>query len=213
MFKIKNLVSACFVATSIALAGGAANATDYSYTGTFATDNDVLSFDFVVGSTSDVTLRTWSYAGGTNAAGQLIAAGGFDPILSLYSLSTGLRVGQNDDGGGLVAADAVTGAHYDTYFDATLAAGSYRVIITEYDNFAPSTLGGTFAPNGYHNFEDATGHFRDNHWAFDILNVDAAMQVGAVPEPSTWAMMLLGFAGVGVAAYRRRGRGAALTVA
>ncbi len=28
--------------------------------------------------------------------------------------------------------------------------------------------------------------------------------VGAVPEPSTWAMMILGFAGVGFMAYRRR---------
>jgi hypothetical protein len=26
----------------------------------------------------------------------------------------------------------------------------------------------------------------------------------AVPEPSTWAMMILGFAGVGLLAYRRR---------
>ena len=31
-----------------------------------------------------------------------------------------------------------------------------------------------------------------------------AMQVGAVPEPSTWAMMILGFAGVGYLTYRRR---------
>ena len=29
-------------------------------------------------------------------------------------------------------------------------------------------------------------------------------QVGAVPEPATWAMMILGFAGVGFMAYRRR---------
>lgn len=29
-------------------------------------------------------------------------------------------------------------------------------------------------------------------------------EVGAVPEPSTWAMMILGFAGVGVLAYRRK---------
>jgi PEP-CTERM motif len=28
----------------------------------------------------------------------------------------------------------------------------------------------------------------------------------AVPEPSTWAMMMLGFAGVGLVAYRRRSR-------
>ncbi|WFU13753.1 PEPxxWA-CTERM sorting domain-containing protein [Bradyrhizobium sp. CB3481] len=34
--------------------------------------------------------------------------------------------------------------------------------------------------------------------------------VGAVPEPSTWAMMILGFAGVGFLAYRRRAQGQAL---
>lgn len=28
--------------------------------------------------------------------------------------------------------------------------------------------------------------------------------IGAVPEPSTWAMMLIGFAGVGFVAYRRK---------
>jgi hypothetical protein len=33
----------------------------------------------------------------------------------------------------------------------------------------------------------------------------------SVPEPSTWAMMVLGFAGLGFAGYRRaRGRAAAL---
>ena len=28
--------------------------------------------------------------------------------------------------------------------------------------------------------------------------------VSAVPEPSTWAMMILGFAGIGFMAYRRK---------
>jgi hypothetical protein len=28
--------------------------------------------------------------------------------------------------------------------------------------------------------------------------------LSAVPEPSTWAMMILGFAGIGFMAYRRR---------
>lgn len=36
--------------------------------------------------------------------------------------------------------------------------------------------------------------------------------VAAVPEPSTWAMMILGFAGVGFMAYRRRNQAAALAV-
>jgi hypothetical protein len=36
--------------------------------------------------------------------------------------------------------------------------------------------------------------------------------IGAVPEPSTWAMMILGFAGVGFMAYRRRNNDAMLRV-
>jgi hypothetical protein len=37
--------------------------------------------------------------------------------------------------------------------------------------------------------------------------------VASVPEPSTWAMMILGFAGVGFMAYRRRSHSQALSAA
>jgi hypothetical protein len=40
-----------------------------------------------------------------------------------------------------------------------------------------------------------------------------ASDVGAVPEPSTWAMMILGFAGVGLMAYRRKRSGPQLRLA
>ena len=43
--------------------------------------------------------------------------------------------------------------------------------------------------------------FSDNTGAFTIVVTQLA---AAVPEPSTWAMMILGFAGVGFMAYRRR---------
>ena len=43
----------------------------------------------------------------------------------------------------------------------------------------------------------------------DVLTISA---VAAVPEPSTWAMMILGFAGVGFMAYRRHGKRALATV-
>ena len=36
------------------------------------------------------------------------------------------------------------------------------------------------------------------------FNYAAAGGVSAVPEPSTWAMLLLGFAGIGFMAYRRK---------
>jgi hypothetical protein len=38
----------------------------------------------------------------------------------------------------------------------------------------------------------------------EIGNVDIGTAVTSVPEPSTWAMMLLGFCGLGFMAHRRR---------
>jgi hypothetical protein len=43
----------------------------------------------------------------------------------------------------------------------------------------------------------------------DLTDVPSANQ----PEPSTWVIMILGFAGVGFMVYRRRNRATALTVA
>jgi hypothetical protein len=42
---------------------------------------------------------------------------------------------------------------------------------------------------------------------FSSVSFDAMQAAPAVPEPSTWAMMILGFAGVGALAYRRRRKG------
>ena len=42
---------------------------------------------------------------------------------------------------------------------------------------------------------------------------DAFVAVATVPEPSTWAMMILGFAGIGFMAYRRRNKMAMLRAA
>jgi hypothetical protein len=36
--------------------------------------------------------------------------------------------------------------------------------------------------------------------------------LATVPEPSTWAMMVIGFAGLGYAAFRRNSKGRALAV-
>jgi len=59
-------------------------------------------------------------------------------------------------------------------------------------------LGGSTASYQFF-FDDSAGEFAGN--------------VSAVPEPSTWAMMILGFAGVGFLAYRRKQNGSALRFA
>jgi hypothetical protein len=63
----------------------------------------------------------------------------------------------------------------------------------------------SFASNRFINFTDLSGTFNSiqilsgaNSFEFDNV------QVGSVPEASTWAMMILGFLGVGFTAYRRK---------
>jgi hypothetical protein len=48
----------------------------------------------------------------------------------------------------------------------------------------------------------------DWHSGDDVTSLDNVLlgTVSAVPEPSTWAMMILGFAGVGFLAYRRKSK-------
>jgi hypothetical protein len=55
-------------------------------------------------------------------------------------------------------------------------------------------------------------NYIDSHWqsglAFDGVTVGGRAVTGAVPEPSTWAMLLLGFAGIGFMGYRRKSKSA-----
>jgi hypothetical protein len=209
-----SLIAAAITGSIVAggIAASPAHAVDFSFTGSFSQDDEVQLFNFSIGATSTVTLRSYSYAGGTNAAGQTIARGGFDPILALFD-STGLRIGENDDGGDpLVPADAVTGRFYDTFLLlADLPAGDYTVSVMQYDNFSigPNLSNGfTFAGAGNFRssqncaqFADATGDCRNGNWAFDILNVNQAVVV-ATPEPATLAILGAGL--LGLAGIRRR---------
>lgn len=196
-----------------------ADAANFSFAGTIGADDDVLLFNFSVGTTSTVTVRSYSYAGGTQANGNVIAAGGFDPILALFN-SSGVLIDQQDDAGDdgfgdLVNADPVTGQRWDTYFQAPLDTGSYTVAVSQYNNFAGSTLAEGFERQGEPNFTasfgctngqfcDASGSNRINAWAFDVLNVDQAV---VIPVPATLPLMLSALAGLGLL-NRRRSRAA-----
>lgn len=75
--------------------------------------------------------------------------------------------------------------------------------------------GGTFqiyhAPGGNPDFSNlfVSGYFNTGNAAL-TGQTPFTPQVAAVPEPSTWAMLILGFAGVGFMAYRRRNRATAI---
>jgi hypothetical protein len=52
-----------------------------------------------------------------------------------------------------------------------------------------------------------TFHYADHSIPAGVyLEGQFITQVAAVPEPSTWAMMILGFAGIGFMAYRRKSK-------
>ena len=203
MKKFSVAALAATAAITLAALAPPAAATDFSFVGTLGNDDEVLFFNFDVGADSLVTLRTYSYAGGTNAAGQVIARGGFDPILSLYN-GSGVRIAQNDDGGASVPAD-INGVHFDTFLQSNLAAGSYTVAVSQFANFGPTNLSDPFPGTNHVNFDG-----RDAHWAFDVLNVGSAVQSGAVPEPATWGLMITGF-GLAGGMLRRRRPGALAT--
>ncbi len=194
----------------IIFVGSFATAADFSFSGTFAADDSRQLFSFNLAATSTVTLQTYSYAGGVNQAGMIIPEGGFDPILTLFD-STGLLINENDDGYANVSVDSVTGQHWDSYIHTTLAAGTYTIALTQYDNFPNgSYLSDGFSRMGQLNFTNAfgclagafcdrTGDSRTADWEFDVSGTPSAT---AIPEPEMPVLVFMSIVFIG--AFHRR---------
>ena len=199
----------------LGLSAASAQAASFSFSGIFEGDDDVQLFDFSVGAASTVTLVSYSYAGGVQADGTIVAAGGFDPILALFD-AAGNLIDQFDDGPNPVPADPVTGLEYDTFLDIAVDAGEYTAAIMQYDNFAPANLGQAFARQGdpfftagfgcsAGQFCDAEGNNRTAAWAFDILGVDDAVipNPAPVPLPASAPLLLAGLAAINIVRRRK----------
>jgi hypothetical protein len=97
----------------------------------------------------------------------------------------------------------------------------FNISQTTLNNLGPFTLNGVTVSD-IHFVEVGDGWFNGSTWINPEcgtstleIRADFTDQITAppVPEPSTWAMMILGFAGVGFMAYRRKRGGNALTAA
>jgi hypothetical protein len=175
----------------------AAEASSFSFTGTFQQDDNVQLFDFGLAASTAVTLETWSYGGGTDALGQMISSGGFYTVLSLYSgagnfIDSNFASGTPPCAGGNV--DPVSGLCGDAFLTDTLSAGTYVVALTEYPNLPNgSKLSDGFVESGQGNFTGpqfcgVTGAFfdpncnqRTGNFELDIVGPSSA---SAVPEPA-----------------------------
>jgi hypothetical protein len=77
--------------------------------------------------------------------------------------------------------------------------GFYGGALYNLDVANTQTIGPGGGVDGLFSSGLTTSHY--NGW-YSVDSITAT--VAAVPEPSTWAMMLLGFAGIGFMAYRRK---------
>src|SRR5688572_30231644 len=69
-----------------------------SATGTFTAPGGAFqNVNFTPSQAGNYTMRTWAYAGGVNAAGQTVAPGGIDALLTLSQLPGGTVVAQHDN--------------------------------------------------------------------------------------------------------------------
>jgi hypothetical protein len=225
-----NIISRLSLAACLLSASASASAF-LSYTGTLATPETDEAFTFTLTSSSIVTFQTWGFGGGVNAAGQTIAAGGFDPLISLFA-GSGPNINIMTDGIGdpLADADNLLNSPWsyvgncppagtvniggnndcgDDYMQTGLSAGAYTLILTD-ANYIPFAV----YDNGNLNegFSDLTnGLFQTCDAGSNTCitpngnyAVDIVSSGLATPEPAT--LPLLGAGLAALAAFKLKNR-------
>ncbi|GHG04236.1 DVUA0089 family protein [Thalassotalea marina] len=166
--------------------------TSKSFTGNFDNDESryYIQFD-VTADNSTVDFTSWGYAGGVNAAGTVIADGGFDSQLFIFD-SANTLLDSDDDSSTVVSASS--NLSYDALISLTLDTGRYFAVLTQYnsDYISGDLLTGNWQPAGLTNFNGRTSFF-----AFDISGENLANiggighDVTPVSEPGTLALFAL----------------------
>jgi hypothetical protein len=114
---------------------------------------------------------------------------------------------------------AVTNVNIATTANATFTSETFNAFLAASSSYLPGDLTLTFATSSNDILEiqfdptlSGTMPIFNSYITFDSGNTftfgepGGTVSVAAVPEPSTWALMLLGFAGVGFMAYRRKSK-------
>ena len=202
--------------TSIFLcSAGTVPAETVSYTGILANAEDSFAVAVNVGANSTVTLQTYGFSGGVNAAGATIAPGGFDPFVGFFSGTgdTALFIGgtsdilTNDTPGcppaGTVTVGSVQGQCGDVALSFSgLQAGTYTVLLTDgeylpsavFEN-SPAFLGDGFIDLTGGVFQTCVDEENCNTdtaaWALDVTGAKESAP-SPVPEPTSLDLVVTG---------------------
>lgn len=185
---------------SVTFAGSSVSLTGQLLTDGLPDANAVQLFSFAVTGPDTITLQSWSYGGGTNAAGQAIAPGGFLLDLALFgpvpgnpllwdSQQTWTCPPGNADGNGICG---------DVSAMVALDAGTYTLAIMADPNYPLLSLSDGF--NGGGSFIRYDGEQLTPFFAVDITGSN--LETTAVPEPGTLGLLAAGAA----AMFRRKHR-------
>lgn len=185
---------------------GGTNGSQYTTSPFTANAGDALQFYFNYVTSDGAQYTDYTFAQLETTSGAVVA--------TLFTART-TTTGNTSPGFGLPADDAtltpsstpiiagaptwsVLGSSSGLCYSA--GCGYTGWIESDYTIAAAGTYELTF---GVTNFIDQA---YDSGLAFDGVTVGGVPVTGSVPEPSTWAMMILGFAGLGFTAYRRKSK-------
>ena len=170
----------------------------------------ILATGSLPASSSEVVFAPFSQPGGG------VTAGTYEGTVSVTVAGLGQALGTFYSDAFYVLGINPTPTHegyWDLAFSTSPLTGNSS---QEASNFI---VGGipAFNPSGIYSFDLNTGSSVPTHLYFGVddniltdntgaYTVVVTQLASAVPEPSTWAMMILGFAGVGFMAYRRKSK-------
>lgn len=186
-----------------------------SETGAFSTPEDTFLITLNLATGGNVTLQTYGFGGGTNAAGAVIPSGGFDPFVGLFSGTGPTALFLNGDSdvlsnftpgcppAGTMTVGSVAGQCGDVNLPFTgLSAGTYTVLLTDGAN-VPNAVFETSGVLG-DGFTDFSGgvfqtcadlndcNSDTGKWVLDITAPNGS--IAATPEPR-----VIGVAGIAFA--------------
>ncbi len=173
--------------------------------GSFSADEQMFQYTWTLPQASSATAYTTSYA-----------SGGFVPVLSLFDASGTLIASDGGDASCTDGrmADASTHLCNDAYLHSLLAAGSYRLVLTEFFNFPNGNYSHGFSEQGAGNFTSSVCGTSGPFWETDLApcvqrsgdySVTVTSGSAATPEPAT-AWLVLPVLVMGAYKFRKHAR-------